>query len=344
MLKRFSFVIVTIFMLSVLAACGSNGSTSEQSASGNESRATGKKIALVLPEEIGVNQFFVQMDEGFQKAGKEFGIETKTIQSSDPTAFEQNMRATVAEDYDLIITATFQAEDVLKQVAEENPDKSFAIIDTTVDLPNVRSVGFREYEASYLLGAAAGLATKTNTVGMVAAQDVPLLKKYSEGFKQGLESVNPKAKFLIGYVGSFNDPAKAKELALVQYGQGADFVAGASATSDLGVFEAAKEKNSYTSGQDTDRTVEDPEHIVLSQLKGTDAVAYETVKDFAEGTFKPGTANYGLKESGVGLTFVTTDSESKLSPFIGEENIEKLKQIKDDIISGKIKVTDPLQQ
>ncbi len=344
MLKRFSFVIVSVLLVAMLSACASGGSKSEQSASGSESGTAKKRIALVLPEEIGVNQFFVQMDEGFQKAGKEFGVETKTIQSSDPTAFEQNMRATVAENYDLIITATFQAEDVLKQVAQENPDKSFAIIDTTVDLPNVRSVGFREYEASYLLGAAAGLATKTNVVGMVAAQDVPLLKKYSEGFKQGLESVNPKAKFLIGYVGSFNDPAKAKELALVQYGQGADFVAGASATSDLGVFEAAKEKNLYTSGQDTDRTVEDPDHIVLSQLKGTDAVAYETVKDFVNGSFKFGTANYGLKEDGVGLTFVTKDSESKLSPFIGEENITKLKQIKDDIVSGKIVVKNPLEQ
>ena len=45
-----------------------------------------------------------------------------------------------------------------------------------VDLPNVRSVVFREQEASYLLGAAAGLITKTNKVGMVAADDIPLLK------------------------------------------------------------------------------------------------------------------------------------------------------------------------
>lgn len=347
MKKRLMFVITMVMVFALLAACSSGGSNSEQSASnGSSAEGTGKKmkIALVLPEEIGVNQFFVQMDEGFQKAGKEFGVETKTIQSSDPTAFEQNMRATVAEDYDLIITATFQAEDVLKQVAEENPDKSFAIIDTSVDLPNVRSVGFREYEASYLLGAAAGLATKTNVVGMVAAQDVPLLKKYSEGFKEGLASVNRKAKFLIGYVGSFNDPAKAKELALVQYGQGADFVAGASATSDLGVFEAAKEKNLYTSGQDTDRTVEDPDHVVLSQLKGTDAVAYETVKDFVDGNFKFGSTAYGLKEKGVGLTFVTTDSTSKLSPFIGEDVITKVKKISDDIIAGKIVVKDPLAQ
>ena len=69
---------------------------------------------------------------------------------------------------------------------------------------------------------------------MIAAIDIPLIKKYTEGFKAGLESVNPDAKFIVNYVGGFNDPAKAKELALIQFGQGADFIAGASAVGDLG--------------------------------------------------------------------------------------------------------------
>ncbi|MEC0126060.1 BMP family lipoprotein [Paenibacillus pabuli] len=349
MKRGLSFVLSIMMLAILLAACGTSASKDEQSAQGNDSAQGGNsekslRMALVLPEKIGVNPFFVQMDEGFKKAGEEFKVDTKTIESTDPAAFEQNLRAAVAENYDLIITATFQAEDALKKVAAENPDKSFAIVDTTVDLPNVRSVGFREYEGAYLLGAAAGLSTKTDKVGMIAAMDVPLIKKYTEGFRAGLESVNPKAEFLVNYVGGFNDVAKAKELALVQFGKGADFIAGASAVGDLGVFEAAKEKGFYTSGQDTDRTVEDPEHIVLSQLKSTDTVAYQTVKDFVEGNFKAGAVNYGLKEDGVGLTYVTRDSESPLNAFVGQEVIDKVKAIKDDIVSGKIVVKDPLQQ
>jgi basic membrane protein A len=343
MKRGLSFVLSIIMLAILLAACGNSASKDEQSAQGGDSEKS-LRMALVLPEKIGVNPFFVQMDEGFKKAGEEFKVDTKTIESTDPAAFEQNLRAAVAENYDLIITATFQAEDALKKVAAENPDKSFAVVDTTVDLPNVRSVGFHEYEGAYLLGAAAGLSTKTDKVGMIAAMDVPLIKKYTEGFKAGLESVNPNAEFLVNYVGGFNDPAKAKELALVQFGKGADFIAAASAVGDLGVFEAAKEKGFYTSGQDTDRTVEDPEHIVLSQLKSTDTVSYQTVKDFVEGNFKAGAVNYGLKEDGVGLTYVTRDSETPLNAFVGQEVIDKVKAIKDDIVSGKIVVKDPLQQ
>ena len=340
MKKWMNVAIVGLLIVALLAACGGK---KEDAASTNGSASGAKKrVVLVTPEKIGVNAFFTQMQEGLDKAAKEFNLQTKVIESADPTQVEQNLRAAVAEKYDLIITAAFSAADALTKVAAENPKQAFAIIDTVVNAPNVRSIEFREYEAAYLLGAAAGLSTKSNTVGAIVAMDAPLLKKYTSGYEQGLKSVNPNAKLLINYVNSFTDPAKAKELALLQASQGADFVAGMAAVGDSGVFQAAKEKSFYTSGQDTDRTGEDPEHVVLSQLKETDTVTYETAKDFAQGKFTYGSVSYGLKENGVGVTFVTAESKSKLSPFIGQANVDKVKKIRDDIVSGAIKVKNPL--
>ncbi|MBB3113526.1 basic membrane protein A [Paenibacillus phyllosphaerae] len=350
---------VLLLVATVLSACGGgnnnggnnaagnttgNAAANNEAAAGNSDTEAKKRVALVTPEKIGVNQFFTQMVEGLDKAAGEFNLETKVIESADPTQVEQNLRAAVAEKYDLIITAAYTAADALTKVAAENPDQAFAIIDTVVDAPNIRSIEFREYEAAYLLGAAAGLSTKTGTVGAIVAMDAPLLSKYTSGFDQGLKSVKPDATFLINYVGSFTDPAKAKELALLQNQKGADFIAGMAAVGDSGVFEAAKEKGFYTAGQDTDRTGEDPEHVVLSQLKETDTVTYETAKDFAAGNFTYGSISYGLKENGVGVTFVTAESTSPLSAFIGQENVDKLKKIRDDIVSGAIVVTNPLAQ
>lgn len=337
-------LLLTVATAVLLGGCGAAEKSAPDQGAAASKPAAAKKVVLITPEKIGVNPFFKQMDEGVKKAGKEFGLEVKTIESADTAAIEQNLRSAVADNYDLIITSSFESEDALKKVAAENPKKSFAIIDNAVDLPNVRSILFREQEAAYLMGAAAGLATKKNIVGMVVAMDIPLLKKWTVGFQEGLKLTNPNAQFLVNYVGSFSDPAKAKELALLQHSKGADFIAGASAAGDFGVFEAAKEKNFFTAGQDVDRTVLDPEHIVLSQLKGTDAAAYQTVKDFAQGTYQFGPVEYGLKEDGVGLTFVTKDSTSTLSPFIGQDNVNKLKAIKEDIVSGKLKVANPLAQ
>ncbi|SFB59873.1 basic membrane protein A [Cohnella sp. OV330] len=355
MKKTLSLVLMFVLIAGVLAACGSNKNNSNNAGSSASSSAPAsgsasapaasngkpKKIALITPEPIGVNAFFVLMDEGLHKAGKDFGVEVKTLESTDPASIEQNIRTAAAGDYDLIITATYQVEDALKKIAPEYPDKAFAVIDTVVDLPNVRSIAFREYEASYLLGAAAALVSKSGTVGNVVAMDIPLLSKYTSGFEQGAKSINPNIKILVGYVGGYTDPAKAKELALQQNGQGADFIAGMSAAGDLGVFEAAGEKGFYTSGQDTDNT--DGKQVILAQLKGTDAVAYETVKDFVEGNFSYGVRDYGLKEGGVGLTNVTKEGKFPVSDAIGQENIDKLKKISDDIIAGTTVVKNPLQ-
>ena len=368
MKKASLLMLLAVLVVSLLAACGGgknegksgnggagNGSNASRNAgnagssagadnTGGEAEGPKKRVALVLPEKIGVNAFFTQMVDGLDQAAEDFGVEVKTIESTDPAALEQNLRAAVADGYDLIITSSFTAVDALTKVAAENPDRPFAIIDTSFDAPNVRAIEFREHEASFLLGAAAGLITKTNTVGAIVAMDIPLMSKFTGGFEQGLKYTNPNANFLVSYVGSFTDPAKAKELALVQFEQGADFIAGMSAVSDNGVFEAAKEKGFLTSGQDVDRTIEDPEHVILSQLKETDTIVYETVKDFAQGNFTFGTVNYGLKENGVGLTFVTAESPSPVHEALGQENVEKLKKIRDDIVSGAITVVNPLEQ
>jgi basic membrane protein A and related proteins len=337
MKKLLSLIVLALVLL--VAGCGAEESTGKDTSSSNEDK---KKIALVLPEKIGVNPFFQQMDEGAKQAAEEFGVELKTIESTDHSAIEENLRVAVAEGYDLIITSSFESEDALKKVATENPDRQFAIIDTVVDLPNVQSVNFREHEAAFLLGAAAGLSTKTDKVGMVVAMDIPLMKKWSVAFEQGLKETNPDAEFIVNYVGGFTDPAKAKELALLQASKGADFVAGAAAVGDLGVFEAAKEQGFFTSGQDVDRTEVDPEHVVLSQLKGTDAAAYETVKAFADNNFKSGIVEYGLKEKGVGLTYVTHESKTPLNSFVGQEVIDQVKVLHEEIVTGKREIKNPL--
>jgi len=340
-MKKLLVIIVAIFVLA-LAGCGSADSEKDNKESANEDKEKSQRIALVLPEKIGVNPFFQQMDEGAEKAAEEFGVDFKTIESADHSGIEENLRIAVSEDYDLIITTSFESEDALLKVAAENPDQKFAIIDTVVDLPNVTSITFNEQEAAYLLGAAAGLATKTDKIGMIVAADIPLMKKWTVALEDGAKSMNPDVDVLINYVGSFDDPARAKELALLQASKGVDFIAGLAAVGDLGVFEAAKEEGFYTAGQDIDRTVLDPKHIVLSQLKGTDAAAYETIKAFVAGDLDTGIVSYGLADEGVGLTFVTHESETPLHEFIGEDVIKQVIEIKDQIVDGSLKVENPL--
>ena len=345
MKKRLTLLLSIVLVIGLLAACGNNANQGSKGTNNSGANTEGTtdgakkdiKIAMVLPEQIGVNPFFELMDKGFKQAGEDFGVTIRTMEASDANMFEQHFRAAVAEGYDMIITATYQAEDALRIIAAENPDLPIAIIDHVIEgIPNVRSAAFIENEASFLLGAAAGLVTESNVVGNVVAVEGAQMDKYTIGFAKGLAHTNPEAKVLTAYVGSYVDSAKAKELALQQNSQGADFIAGLAAVGDFGIFEAAKDKGFYSSGQDVDRTVIDPEHVILSQLKEVDTVTYDTVKLFVEDKFDFGTSFYGLAEGGVGLTFVTTESESPRSEKLTDEDIAQLKEIAEGIKAGTI--------
>lgn len=303
---------------------------------------TNQRIALVTPELIGDNPFFRQEDTGAKAAAQKLGYFEKTVQSADSNSILTNLQAVAAGNYNLIMTSSFEAQDALTQVARQYPKKHFVIIDAEVDLPNVTSILFKNQEGAFLLGAAAGLITHTNKVGMVVAENIPLMTQWTSGFRQGLKYTNKKASFLVNYVGSFSDPNKSKQLAVLQHSKGADFIAATAAAGNIGVFDAAKQDHFYTAGQDTDQTTLDPKWVILSQLKGTDAAAEHAIEAFSHGQLHAGVVQYGLADGGDGLTFVTKSSPSPLSPAIGQKNIAKLKQIVKWIDSGTIVVKDPL--
>ena len=62
---------------------------------------------------------------------------------------------------DLIIGGgSWQAGDAITKVATEFPDKAdYALIDSQVDVENVKCISYREQEGAYLIGKIAGMVT-----------------------------------------------------------------------------------------------------------------------------------------------------------------------------------------
>ena len=60
------------------------------------------------------------------------------------------------------------------------------------------------------------------------------------GYIEGVKYIDPSCKVLFSYVGDFKNTAKAKELAIAQYQQGADIVFQVASSAGLGVLDAAK--------------------------------------------------------------------------------------------------------
>ena len=108
----------------------------------------------------------------------------------------------------------------------------------------------------------------------------------------------------------------------------------------MGVIEAAKESGHYAIGVDSDQDGLAPGNVLTSMIKRTDVAIEGVVKEYAKGEKLGGkTLAYGLKEDGVGL------SEMKHTKgIIPAAYVEKVEQAKADIISGKIKVWNVVDQ
>ena len=273
----------------------------------------------------------------------EFGVKpTESTPTGDGDRAER-MNLVIDDGNGLVIGVGFLWGDALTAGAAENPDTSFAIIDSVIDAPNVASLVFAENEGSFLVGVAAGLKTTSNKVGFIGGVENDLIKNFQVGFEAGVAAANPDAEVLVQYISQppdftgFNDPTKGKEIAAAMYADGADIVYSAAGGSGLGAFEAAAEAGApgdvWAIGVDSDQynlvSAELQPYILTSMLKKVDVAVYETIKAFNEGSFAAGVQVFNLASDGVGY--------SKSGGFV-DDIADQIDGYADQIISGDIKV------
>ncbi len=276
---------------------------------------------------------------GAEKAKKDLGIQLKYVETMDDAAVESTMRSFAQKKFDLIIGVGFSMSDAIKRVAPQFPHLKFGLVDAEVVQPNVRNLLFEEHQGSFLMGAAAALVSKTGKVGFLGGMDVPLIRRFQMGYEAGVKHVNPKAVIVNNYVGvtsdSWNNPAKAKELALSQYNQGVDVIYGAAGASNYGLFDAAEEKKKFAIGVDSNQNWVKPGFVLTSMLKRVDVAVFDLIQSVKDGKFSGGTARFGLENKGVDYA-LDAHNEKILNPEIRA----RLEQLKTQMIQGKIKVPD----
>ena len=283
---------------------------------------------------------------GLQKAQQDLGIRFSTLETSEGSDREAQLRQLASGDSKLVFGVGFLFTDDVRALAKEFPDKKFACIDYTVTPndtlpPNLVALKFREEEGSFLVGALAALLTKTNKVGFVGGMEIPLIKKFQAGFVAGAKAANPNVQVLIKYAGTtgaaFKDPTKGKELALAEYHAGADIIFHASGSTGLGVFEAARELKKLAIGVDSDQYDEAPGVVLTSMVKRVDTAVFDTIKETKDGQWRNGVRDFGLAEHGV--TWVYDDRNKALIPDAVKARVDSLQAL---IVAGTLHVpTEP---
>lgn len=298
------------------------------------------RIGLVL-EKSGKDDksFNASAYEGLKRAEKELKVMTKTVEAPDNSAYESLQRAFADKKFDLIVAVGFHQLESVKKNAERFPNQKFVLVDEDAKMPNVRSVMFEEQEGSYLVGALAALHSKSGKVGFIGGMDVPLIRRFQMGYEAGVKKINPKAEITVNYLGvtgeAWNNPPKAKELALDQYNHGVDVIFTAAGNSGLGIFDAAAEQKKLAIGVDSNQDWIKPGFILTSMLKHVDEAVFDSIKLLQEGKFTTGLSRYGVKSKGVDYSL--DEHNAKL---ITADDKKKVEALREDIIKGRIKVPD----
>ncbi len=339
--KKLTLLVMAMILSLVLAACGGSA---ESSSSDSKDGKDKLKVAMITSDGgLGDRSYNDSGYEGLKKAEKELGAEIKVVEPQDVSEGEKYLTELAQAGFNLVITLDLGHEKVLKDVAPQFPDTQFAIFNTVVEGDNITSVLFHEQEASFIAGALAALVTQdegTNDVnadkvlGFVGGVDSPGINKFLVGYEEGAKYIDPATKVIAGYPNSFSDPSKGKEIALSQIEQGADIIYQVAGATGEGVIDAAKTKNVFAIGVDSDQDYIAEGNVLTSVMKRVDVAVFNLTESAKTGKYES-LIELGLAESGVQL------SEMKFTKdMINPDHLVKIEEIAEKINSGEIKVTD----
>jgi basic membrane protein A len=171
-------------------------------------------------------------------------------------------------------------------------------------------------------------------VGVVGGDVDPVVSAFVYAYEKGAQSVDPEVvveKKALG--GAWDDAAKGKQAALQLYDQKADVVFQVAAAAGIGVLQAAREREQYAIGVDTNQNDLEPGYVVASDIKDVGKAIQDVYKTIVDGAYKPGAVlQYGLASGGVDLV---TDAQVKVLPDAIEAKVNELRQ---QIVDGTLKV------
>ena len=280
---------------------------------------------------------------GVSRAEKELDIEASYLEPASTEDREAALRLFAARGFDLVIGVGFIFSSDIDAVARAYPGTRFAGVDYAPGphgIPdNVAALAFREEEGSFLVGAVAGLMSKSHHVGFVGGMTGPLIRKFEAGYEQGVKAACPSCVVHAAYAGptpdAFRDPAKGKALANAQIAAGSDVVYHASGATGHGVFEAAADARVLAIGVDADQYDEMPGTVVTSMIKRGDVAVFDIVKATIDGKFHGGMNVFGLEEAGV--DYVHEGPHAAQIPDVVKAKVEALRA---DVVAKRITVSN----
>ncbi|MCK6585783.1 MAG: BMP family ABC transporter substrate-binding protein, partial [Anaerolineales bacterium] len=187
-----------------------------------------EKVGLVMdpagPGDLSFNYMALQ---GILQAETAFNIPITLYWPADYSEAQSSLERCADEGNGLCFGVGFGMATAIENAAASRSATNFALLDMSFDAPptNLKGITFNVKEVGYLAGTLAGRMSASDTVGVVAGMDIPPVRSFVEGFRNGAQC-SGNTDVLINYTGTFGDPTVGEAAAADMITLGADVIYG----------------------------------------------------------------------------------------------------------------------
>lgn len=255
------------------------------------------------------------------------------VNDSDKDATRKAIKECIDEGCNIIFSTSWGYMETTAQMAEEYPDVYFSHgTGYMSNGKNFNNYFGRIYQPRYLSGIVAGMNTKTNKIGYVAAMGSENSEVTGgiDAFALGVYSVNPSAQIYVKVTNSWYDPAAENAAASTLLNMNCDVIAQHCDTTYPQLL--AQQKNVYSIGYNSDMSKDAPDACLCSVIWNWSAYYTAAVQSVIDGTWDGSNYYGGMNENIVGIT--------QLADFCKSGTQQKVDEAKKDIISGKLGIFD----
>ncbi len=350
MKKYLGIILALTMILSLFTACGSKGQQTEPESEGPEVSGEGVFPAIAKEDiKVGVihignpadgSGYTFAHDQGIIEMQKALGlsdsqiIRKNNVNDTAPTATDVAIRECIEEGAHIIFGTSWGYMDTMEALAEEYPDVIFSHgSGYKSNDRNFNNYFGRIYQARYLTGIAAGLKTKTNKLGYVAAmgKDNSEVTGGLNAFAMGVYSVNPDAKVYVKVTNSWYSPEEETNAAKALIAEGCDVIAQHCDTPNPQL--EAEKAGVFGIGYNSDMSKDAPKATITSAVWNWGAYYTWAAEKVINGTWLSENYYGGMKE---GMIDISPINES----IAAEGTVEKIEEARQSMMDGTFNVFD----
>lgn len=344
--KKIVALVMALVLVFALAACGGNTDTTPS----GDGTSTGEKqpMPAIAKDDIKVGVLHIgdpadgagysyAHDSGIVEMQKNLGlrddqiIRKNNVADDNDTAIETALNELIEAGCNIIFATSWGYMEKVSEAATAHPEIIFSHCSGYMSNDtNFNNYFGQIYQARYLAGIVAGLKTKSNKIGYVAAQDNnnPEVTGGIDAFALGVKSVNPDAKVYVKVTNTWFDLQKEKAAAVALLDEGCDVITQHQDTTQPMV--AAQERGAFGIGYNSDMAKQVPDAVLTSVVWHWGVYYTAAVQAAIDGTWTADNYFKGMNEKLLGLT--------ELTSLCAEGTQEKVDEATQKILSGELKV------